>query len=114
VQTKESYIYTLVLLFLFAIVVEVARLFLSNPSLNKRFGSSSLCGNIVKSLAKSLVFFLVISGCYLLMLAVMTYSTGVFIVVCAGSAIGYMIGKALEGREAVVQDNGYSLHSIKG
>lgn len=46
------------------------------------------------------------------MLAVMTYSTGVFIVVCAGSATGYMIGKAFEGSKRV-RENEYSLHSIK-
>lgn len=35
-------------------------------------------------------------GAFLMMLAVMTYSTGVFLVICIGSSVGFVIAKSME------------------
>jgi Ctr copper transporter family. len=41
-------------------------------------------------------YFFYIAGCYLLMLAVMTYSTGLFLTICFGLGTGYFLLQKLE------------------
>lgn len=94
--------------------VEFVRVILGNnvgDKLGERFGEG-IGGAVIRGVVKSAVYFLVICGCYLLMLAVMTYSTGVFVMVCVGSSAGYMIAKAFE-MPVVTEQNSYSLHMIK-
>ena len=95
-------------------VVEAFRVLLGNnvgDKLGESFGEGIL-GNILRGTVRSAAYFLVICGSYLLMLAVMTYSTGVFVMVCIGSSAGYMIAKAFE-MPVVTEQNSYSLHMIK-
>lgn len=83
VTDSSSFAYAFVLIFLLSVVVEVVR----NCIGLEYFYNA---GKFV-ALVKAFVYFWVMCGAYLLMLAVMTYSTGMFISVTFGHTVGFLI-----------------------
>uniref|UniRef100_A0A803LX63 Copper transport protein n=1 Tax=Chenopodium quinoa TaxID=63459 RepID=A0A803LX63_CHEQI len=86
------YVLALVIIFVLAILVEwLAGTTLAKPG-DKDVTSDQLLRTLVHALRMGLA--------YLLMLAVMSFNVGVFIVVIVGHALGYMIfGPSQEGSE---------------
>ena len=69
-----------------SIAVEIVRNLISLADSSK-FKASSFAFFLVKAI----LYFIVMCGVYLLMLALMTYSTGVFAAITSGNALGYMM-----------------------
>ena len=68
---------------------------------------------IQNSVIKAFGYVVIMFGTYLLMLAVMTYSTGLFLVAVSGHTIGFMISKIFENHLQTNKDESTSLIILK-
>ncbi|OMJ89477.1 hypothetical protein SteCoe_8379 [Stentor coeruleus] len=87
VDSDSKYAMAIILLLLFACGVELLQGVIR--FLNYKISNSN--SQVPLRILLCITYFLFVAGSYLLMLAIMTFSTGVFLSICSGLALGYFI-----------------------
>ena len=108
VTEDSSYSYSLFLLFIFSLVVEIIR-----NLTNSKMLMGAISNRFILIPIKAVLYFFIMCAIYLLMLAVMTYSTGIFLVVTTGHSLGFVISKLLSNEEGKEIEYNTSLRLLR-